>query len=75
VFAVVQAETGQGGFVRAEPGGQIRSTISNGTLVQVLPGAEEQGGQTWVEIIGPNNLRGWMLQSLLLAPTPTATPK
>lgn len=71
VFAVVQAAEGGGGFVRDEPGGGIVAILGNGAVVQVLLETVELNGQVWVQVITADNQRGWMLQILLAAPTPT----
>lgn len=71
VFAFVDAGEAGGAFVRAEPAGEIISLVANGTRVQVLPEREQADGQTWVHIITPEGVDGWMLEILLVAATPT----
>jgi hypothetical protein len=71
VFAFVDAGEAGGAFVRAEPAGEIISLVANGTRVQVLPEREQADGQTWIRIITPEGVDGWMLEILLVAATPT----
>ncbi len=71
VFAFVDAGEAGGAFVRAEPAGEIISLVANGTRVQVLPEREQADGQTWIHIITPEGVDGWMLEILLVAATPT----
>jgi len=70
VVAVVLVQVGDGGFIREEPGGQILSTITNGTSVQVLPETEEVDGRVWVRVAAPGGINGWMLLQLLVTATP-----
>ncbi len=70
-FAIVQAQTGNGANYRSEPGGKILGVLANSTVVQVLPGSVEKDGLVWVQIVAPDNVQGWILQSLLVTATPT----
>lgn len=74
VFAQVQALTGGGAVLRADPGGAILTTLSNGALVQLLPDTVKKNGVTWVHVITSNGTQGWILQSLLSGVTPGVTP-
>jgi hypothetical protein len=62
---------GRGAVVRAEPGGVIVRSYFDGTLIQVLPGAIELNGVTWVRVIAPDGVEGWMVQSVLATATPS----
>jgi hypothetical protein len=71
VYAMITSISGGGALMRAEPGtGTPITAISNGVLVQVLPGIESDGTRTWVRI-RVNNVEGWVLQTVLTATTPT----
>jgi len=74
VYAVVQAIEASGAVLRSEPGGPIVQSYMNGALMQVLPETQELDGVLWVRVIAPDGKTGWMVQSLLLAVTPTPTP-
>jgi uncharacterized membrane protein len=78
MFAFINSSQESGGaHLRAEPGltARIIRTYLNETLVQVLPGTTmEADGMQWVNVIAPDGNQGWMLQSLLLVPTPEPTP-
>jgi hypothetical protein len=74
--AFIQAAAGGGGaFLREEPAGQAITTISNGTRVEIFAGEPvEANGATWVRIFVPaNGMEGWILESLLVTPTPSPT--
>lgn len=72
VFAYIDANTGGGALVRAEPGGQIIRSYLNDTLVEVLPESAEANGYTWVKIrIVQDGTEGWILRTLLLVATPS----
>jgi uncharacterized membrane protein len=72
IFAYIDANTGGGALVRAEPGGDIIRSYLNGTLVEVLPESAEANGYTWVKIrIVQDGTEGWILRSLLLVATPS----
>jgi hypothetical protein len=83
VYAVIQAATGGGAYIRSQPGsgnGTALAVLINGTLVQVLPEIQSINGISWVDVRW-NNVDGWVLSSVLLAttktplpPTPTFTP-
>ena len=71
VFALVRAESGGGAYIRDEPGGEIVGLVSNGTMMQVVPETEQmENNTTWVQVISPDGLQGWMMQGLLLTATP-----
>jgi hypothetical protein len=83
VYAVIQAATGGGAYIRSQPGsgnGTALAVLINGTLVQVMPEIQSVSGITWVDVRW-NNVEGWVLSNVLLAttktplpPTPTFTP-
>jgi hypothetical protein len=73
VLALVAAGEGGGAFLRAQAGleGVPIVTLTNGTLVQVLP--DEfivKDGYTWVHVQAPDGKAGWMLEILLVIATP-----
>lgn len=72
VFAYIDAKSGGGALVRAEPGGDIIRSYLNDTLVEVLPESAEAKGLTWVKIrVVQDGTEGWILRSLLLVATPS----
>jgi Domain of unknown function (DUF389) len=83
VYAVIEAATGGGAYIRSEPGsgsGTALAVLINGTLVQVMPEIQSVSGISWVHVRW-NNVDGWVLTNVLLAttktplpPTPTFTP-
>jgi hypothetical protein len=70
VLALVQASTGGGAFIRNQPAGEIITIVANGSLMQVLPETVEEDGVTWVHVISPDGVEGWMVQGLLVTATP-----
>lgn len=75
VFAIIHApEEYQGAYIREEPGfnGRILKALNNGTLVQILGDLPVEKDQaTWIEVYVPElDLRGWVVQALLLRATP-----
>lgn len=74
VYAVINASTGGGAYVREEPGtGKIIDTLYNGTLVQVLPEVQMVGTIPWARIRTDDGSEGWVLKNLLLVATPAPT--
>lgn len=71
VYAIVDAPTGGGAFVRDEPAGEITDLLANGTIVQILSGREQVNGDIWIQIMTPSGSEGWMLQTLLVSVTAT----
>jgi len=82
-YAVIEASTGGGAYIRSEPGSQTgiaMAVLINGTLVQVMPEIQSVNGTSWVHVRW-NNEDGWVMTTVLLAttktplpPTPTLTP-
>jgi hypothetical protein len=70
VLALVQASTGGGAFIRNQPAGEIITIVANGSLMQVLPETVEEDGVTWVHVLSPDGIEGWMVQGLLVTATP-----
>jgi hypothetical protein len=69
-YAVIRSSSGGGANVRTEPGGgNLIVTLINGSIVEVLPEIQNVGNSTWVKVRLPNNLQGWVLQSVLSATT------
>jgi hypothetical protein len=83
VYAIIEAVTGGGAYIRSQPGsgnGTALAVLINGTLVQVMPEIQSVSGISWVHVRW-NNEDGWVLTNVLLAttktplpPTPTFTP-
>jgi hypothetical protein len=80
-YALIRSSSGGGANVRSEPGGgTLIVTLINGSLVQVLPEIQTVRSSTWVKVRLPNNVQGWVLQTVLVAtdqtpiPTETFTP-
>ncbi len=75
-YAVIAASTGGGALVRTEPaGGEVVTTLLNGTLVQVLPEIKMAGTIPWVRVRTEKGQEGWVLQTVLSAATPAPTLK
>lgn len=70
VLALVQASAGGGAFIRNQPAGEIITIVANGSLMQVLPETVEEEGVTWVHVLSPDGVEGWMVQGLLVTATP-----
>jgi len=70
VLALVQASTGGGAFIRSQPAGEIITIVANGSLMQVLAETVEEDGVTWVHVLSPDGVEGWMVQALLITATP-----
>ena len=74
VLALIQAATGGGAIVRAEPNFQaaVVAVLINGTLVQLLPEAAvvDKGGATWLHVRLLDAREAWILQNLLVIATP-----
>ncbi len=76
VYAVIEAATGGGAYIRSEPGsgsGTALAVLINGTLVQVMPEIQSVSGISWVHVRW-NNVDGWVLTNVLLATTKTPLP-
>lgn len=70
-FAVIGAETGGGANFRTEPGGgDVITTLLNGTIVEVLPETQTILTTTWVHIRTLEGIEGWVLQVVLNIATP-----
>lgn len=73
-YAVVEAATGGGAYVRSDPGGGTALTVLiNGTLLQVMPEIVSVNGVSWVRVRW-NNLDGWVLTTVLKATTEIPLP-
>jgi hypothetical protein len=70
MYALVQTVDGSGALLRAEPGGNAIGSYVDGTLMQVMPGTIELDGVIWVNVVAPDENRGWMVQALLATATP-----
>lgn len=73
VYARIYSEQGGGANVRQAPGlsSPLLITLSNDTLVIILPEVEKVDGSIWVKIYIPTlNRSGWVLQFLLVTATP-----
>ncbi len=71
MFAVVRTEDRTGALLRDEPDGTVIGSFFDGALLQVLPGTITQDGVVWVRVIGPDGANGWIVQRLLVTPTPS----
>lgn len=65
--------------LRDAPNGGLVARLLNGSLVELLGDSEvDEHGGTWLHVYSPeHNVEGWILQSLLVIPTPleiTPTP-
>jgi hypothetical protein len=73
IYAVIRAREGGGAYIRKDPGGNVLATIENGAIVQVLDGAQEFNGVTWIHVLATRNdirVEGWIIQSVLETATP-----
>ena len=70
LYALIQTRGGSGAVIRDEPDGIVVGSYFDGTLLQVLPGEIELGGNTYVRVIAPDGAHGWILQTLLVTATP-----
>jgi hypothetical protein len=72
VWAIVNAASFNGAFIRAEPkfGSKILISVLNGTLVQVLSDTVKDSGTLWVHVKTSEGLDGWIVQDLLVTATP-----
>jgi hypothetical protein len=72
---VLAPEEFRGILMRAEPGfeGAVLTTLSNGTLLQVLSeNPTEANNQLWVLVKDlERGLEGWVVQGLLIVATPS----
>ncbi len=72
VWAKIDAPSGGGAFIRAEPGGTILTSLLNGSPVMVISEPMRvEGGAIWVQVRTQNGVEGWILQSLLATATPS----
>jgi SH3-like domain-containing protein len=67
----VQTEDGTGVLLRDEPGGVVVGSYIDETLMQVLPGEIIQDGVTWIRVIAPDGVNGWIVGRLIKIITPT----
>ena len=74
MIAIIRAPEGGGAVIRDEPGGRNIGAVLNNTPIQLLPEKREINGVFWVRVVGPNNLQGWVLESLLATATPPPFP-
>lgn len=69
IFVVVAVEAGA--VMRDEPNGTVVASYVQGTLLEVLdPEPRVEDGRAWLFVEGPDSNQGWILQSLLVTPTP-----
>jgi hypothetical protein len=65
---------GDGAAIRDAPSGQAITTVLNGYVVEILPDAPVTvNNSTWIKIkvtTSTRVLEGWVLQSLIVTPTP-----
>jgi hypothetical protein len=74
-YGRIQSRTGgDGATLRATPGGSAITTILNDYVVEILPDEPVTiDGNTWIRIKATTSsrvLEGWVLQTLLVTPTP-----
>jgi Domain of unknown function (DUF389)/Bacterial SH3 domain len=73
-YAIIEAASGGGAYVRTEPGGgTVIITLVNGTLVEVLPEIRTIEAIPWVRVRTTSGAEGWVLQGVLSAATPAPT--
>ncbi|HEY3343804.1 MAG TPA: DUF389 domain-containing protein [Anaerolineaceae bacterium] len=72
VWAIVNAATFNGAFIREEPifGSKILVSVLNGTLIEVLPDTVLQAGTLWARVRTSDGREGWIVQNLLVTATP-----
>jgi hypothetical protein len=73
-YAVIEAVTGGGAYIRSDPGGGTAlAVLINGTLIQVMPEIQSVNGLSWVHVRW-NNVDGWVMTTVLIATTKTPLP-
>lgn len=72
VWAVISAPHYNGAVIRDGPDvrNNVITSVINGTLVQVLPDTQQNGGLTWSHVRTSNGIEGWIVQALLVTATP-----
>ena len=72
VYALVNAGEQGGAWIRTEPGfdGQTLKLVANGTLLEVLPDSQVIDGRTWLHVVTPDGVTGWIYQPLVEVATP-----
>ena len=74
-YAMINAAYGGGAKVRSEPGtGSEVTVLINGIIVEVLPEIQSVDGDAWVHIRTADGIEGWVLQSVLSAPSVSPSP-
>ncbi|HET9588695.1 MAG TPA: DUF389 domain-containing protein [Anaerolineales bacterium] len=76
ILAIIRASEGGGAFIRENPGGLVLATLSNGSVVTIVPDdLQEVNGVVWVHVFTTVNdvrVEGWMIQTVLQTATPAA---
>ena len=75
IYARINAKSGGGVLMREEPSQEALVVISllNGMLVEIIPGADVQvGNTTWVKVRTADGIEGWIVSTLLSTATPPA---
>jgi hypothetical protein len=73
VYAHIDATQANGANLRKDPNGKFILELDNGTIVEVQPDTQDVSGVIWAHVIAiRSNQRyeGWILQSVLVMPTP-----
>ena len=75
VYARIDATQANGANLRQSPSlnGKFILELDNGTIVEVQPDTQDTSGITWAHVIAIRNDQrydGWILQSVLVMPTP-----
>jgi hypothetical protein len=79
VYGKIYSTAGDGALIRSEPGGgYVIGSLVNDYLVEILASVQTQDGIFWYHIRTTDGKDGWVLQSVVVFPTPvptsTATP-
>ena len=73
MYPRIDATQANGANLRKDPNGKFILELDNGTIVEVQPDTQDVSGVIWAHVIAiRTNQRydGWILQSVLVMPTP-----
>jgi uncharacterized membrane protein len=73
ILAVIFTTNPEGVRYREVPAGKTIGYLPNNTPIILLPETKEVNGLTWVRMIAPNGVQGWIVQSLVVRVTATAS--
>jgi len=65
-LGMVGGTHGRGVLLRSSPGGMVIGALREGAPLIVLPERAQAQGRTWVQVVGPQDLIGWMAEEYLV---------